>query len=89
MNSKLNLSDIVARSIAKKVTDNLILEKENEKNNATLTISNVQTYPNNIEQLRSEIISGTRLKNEGTIYLGNELQACSSIGNIRKNQEKY
>ena len=87
MNSKLNLSDIVARSIAKKVTDNLILEKENEKNNATLTISNVQTYPNNIEQLRSEIISGTRLKNEGTIYLGNELQACSSIGNIRKNQE--
>lgn len=87
INNNLKLSEFVGNSIAKKVTDYLLLEKQEEINNDIQTISNVQTYPSNIEQLRSAIISGTRMKREGTISLGQDLQACSSIGNIRKNQE--
>lgn len=86
--NNIKLSEFVAKSISGIVTEDLILEKLEkivEKNE--LDISNVQTYPNNIEQLRSAIISGTRIQREGSISLGQDLQACSSIGNIRKNQE--
>lgn len=85
--NNIKLSELVAGSMAQRVTEDLILEKESERNKNKLCISNIQTYPNNIEQLRSAIISGTRIQREGTISLGKDLQACSSIGNIRKNQE--
>ena len=86
-NNNLKLSEFVGNSIAKKITEHMLLEKQEEINNDIPTISNIQTYPANIEQLKSSIISGTRIKREGTISLGRDLQACSSIGKIRKNQE--
>lgn len=83
--NNINLSEYVANSIAEKIVGDIIFKEENL--NEQMHISNIYSHSNNIEMLRSQIISGTRIKREGTISLGKDLQACSSIGKIRKNQE--
>ncbi len=50
-------------------------------------ITNVDIYGNNVNKLRSAIISGLGIKQEGTVSIGNEMYAASSIGRARKTQE--
>lgn len=50
--------------------------------------SSCNIYPNNLKRCQSAILSGANFAcQEGTINIGDELYAASSIGNYRKNQE--
>ena len=96
---KTGVSNYVVNLISKKVAHKFImneLEKDpnviinrgaTESQNSNLQPSNINIYPNNVEQCRTAIMSGCEFKQEGTLEIGRGLYAASSIGNIRKNQE--
>ena len=82
-NLNTNIEDWMLDTISKRVTEEIIKENPSKTN---MTPQNIKVYNKNINQLKATMISGLTYNKEGSIEIAN-MQAATTKGNVRKNQE--